>query len=274
MKISVVIPTIGSRDLKNTLDSIVKSSIEVNEIIISLPPGCIINKDLFINYNNLKLHYSKFKGQAIQRIEGFKIAKNDLVVQLDDDIVLEKKCLELMAVFLEKNNQSCIAAHFYNIDNGKSIYENQNNIKQRVLNFFKNGINTSIYGEITKSGFESYPNLSELKSPFKSGWIPGGCVMHFKKNLVLKNYFPFKGKAYSEDLFHSIELKKKNIELFYHPDAIAYLKVVNEKFSYKDFKKFISDDIRIRKKIVHDNNLNPIRMQLVYIIKYLRYIFS
>ena len=35
--------------------------------------------------------------------------------------------------------------------------------------------------------------------------------MHFKKNLVLKNYFPFKGKAYSEDLFHSIELKKKKL---------------------------------------------------------------
>ena len=75
MKISVVIPTIGSRDLKNTLDSIVKSSIEVNEIIISLPPGCIINKDLFINYNNLKLIILKFKDKLYKELRDLKLQK-------------------------------------------------------------------------------------------------------------------------------------------------------------------------------------------------------
>ena len=273
MKISVVIPTIGSRNLKRTLDSINNSSVKVDEVIISLPSNSNFDKNKYKNYSNLKFYFSRFKGQVAQRIDGFKLAKNELVVQLDDDIILEKKCLEFMSILIKQNNQYCVAAHFYNIETNESIYDNLNNIEHRLLNFLKNSNKISLYGDITDSGFESYTNLIKMKSPFKSGWIPGGCVMHFKKNLVLKNYFPFKGKAYSEDLFHSIELKKKNIELFYHPDAIAYLKVINQKLSYHDFKKFIFDDIRIRKKIVRDNNLNLIRMYLVYIIKYLKYIF-
>ena len=92
MTISVVIPTIGSRNLKKTLNSISTSSVKVNEIIISLPSDSNSDKNNYESYRNLKFHISQFKGQVAQRIEGFKIAKNDLVVQLDDDIVLEKKC--------------------------------------------------------------------------------------------------------------------------------------------------------------------------------------
>ena len=97
MKVSVVIPTIGSRNLKKTLNSICSSSLKVNEIIISLPQDSNFEKTIYSSYKNLKFHISEFKGQVVQRIEGFKIAKNDLVVQLDDDIVLEKTCLELMS---------------------------------------------------------------------------------------------------------------------------------------------------------------------------------
>tara|TARA_B100001057_G_scaffold494464_1_gene591099 strand:- start:49 stop:873 length:825 start_codon:yes stop_codon:yes gene_type:complete len=274
LKVSVVIPTIGSRNLKKTLNSICSSSLKVNEIIISLPQDSNFEKTIYSSYKNLKFHISEFKGQVVQRIEGFKIAKNDLVVQLDDDIVLEKTCLELMFEFMINNNNSCIAAHFYNIENNTSIYANLNQIKHKVFNQIKNGKNISPYGQITDSGFESYPIITSLAIPFKTEWIPGGCVMHHRKNIVLENYFPFQGKAYSEDLFHSIELKNKNIELFYHPNAKAYLDVDKNKLSFKYLKKFILDDMRIRKKLVRDNNLNIFRMYTVYVIKFIKYFFS
>jgi GT2 family glycosyltransferase len=274
VKISIVIPTIGNRSLEKTLNSIINSSIGVEEIILSLPPNSQFDISNLNNYSNLKLHISSLKGQVAQRIEGFKIAKNDLIVQLDDDIVLEKTCLELMFEFMIKNNNSCIAPHFYNIESNISIYVSLNQVKHKVFNQIKNGKNISIYGEITNSGFESYPVINQLETPFKTGWIPGGCVMHHRKNIVLENYFPFQGKAYSEDLFHSIELKNKNVELFYHPNAKAYLDVDNNKLSFKHLKKFILDDMRIRKKLVRDNNLNIFRMYTVYVIKFIKYLFS
>ena len=172
---------------------------------------------------------------------------------------------------IRENNHYCISAHFHDINKNISIYSNLKQTKNRILNQIKNGKNISIYGDITNSGFESYPFISQLQAPFKSGWIPGGCVMHHRKNLILENYFPFVGKAYSEDLFHSIELKKKNIELLYHPKAKAYLNVDNKKISFGDFKNFILDDFKIRQRLVNDNNLNIYRMYVVYVLKFIKY---
>ena len=45
--------------------------------------------------------------------------------------------------------------------------------------------------------------------------------MHHRKNLYLKNYYPFNGKAYYEDLIHSKILIQKNIKLFIIRDAIC-----------------------------------------------------
>ena len=96
MTISVVIPTIGTRDLFPTLSSLNNSSIKINEIIISAPFNNSLNKNKLQKVKNVKIYISKFKGQVLQRIEGFKIAKGEIVVQLDDDIILEKDCLELL----------------------------------------------------------------------------------------------------------------------------------------------------------------------------------
>ena len=45
-------------------------------------------------------------------------------------------------------------------------------------------------------------------------WLPGGCMLHHKEHLVLFDYYPFKGKAYLEDLFHSNLLRKEGVTLF------------------------------------------------------------
>ena len=42
----------------------------------------------------IQIIHSKIKGQVKQRIEGFKNVKNNIVVQLDDDIILKEDCLE------------------------------------------------------------------------------------------------------------------------------------------------------------------------------------
>lgn len=271
MKISLVVPTIGNRNLIPTLRSIVESSIEVDEIIISLPDQVNVNKDIFKSFKNLIFLNSKVKGQVAQRIEGFKVAKNDVVVQLDDDIILERDCLKLMLAFIKKNNSSAVSAHFYDITKKKSIYDNLTSKKYNFLNYIMNGSKVEINGIITRSGFETYPNFNCDKDVILSEWIPGGCVMHLKKNLILSNFFPYTGKAYCEDLFHSIALRKNNIKLYYHKNAKAFLEIENIKSNYKKYIKHLRADFQIRKKIVEQNKLSKSRMYLVYIIKTISY---
>ena len=45
--------------------------------------------------------------------------------------------------------------------------------------------------------------------------------MHRRENLILYDYYPFKGKAYAEDLFHSLLLKKKGVKLLRCGSAIC-----------------------------------------------------
>ena len=44
-------------------------------------------------------------------------------------------------------------------------------------------------------------------------WLPGGCVMHKKQNIILYDFYPFEGKAYCEDLIHSYHLINRGIKL-------------------------------------------------------------
>ena len=288
MTLSLVIPTIGDRDLFPTLFSIKKSSIQINEIIISAPIKNKLNRIELQKIKNLKIHISKFKGQVLQRIEGFKIAKGDIIVQLDDDIILEKNCLEIMRDFIKNNHDTAISAHFHDIISRKSIYSKIDNrsfsnffflselnyFNNKIYNKIKMGNKSSPSGDISISGFETYPNFQNHKEPFVSGWIPGGCVMHLRKNLILSNFFPFQGKAYCEDLFHSIALKQNNIKLYYHPDAKAFLELEYIKLNFKMFIKHLKADFAIRKNLVQQNKFSKSRMFLVYLIKLFSFLFK
>ena len=132
--------------------------------------------------------------------------------------------------------------------------------------------NNETIGKITKGGFESYPVLnSELDTLLSSDWIVGGCVMHHRKNLILHSYFNFSGKAYCEDLFHSIELKKRGVKLNILPSAKAFLELNPKAPNINLFLKELKSDYRIRKVFVKENGLNYHRMVLGYFLIFLNY---
>ena len=272
MTISVVIPTIGNRDLFLTLLSLDNSSIEINEIIISAPIQNKLNKTELQKIRNLKIHISEFKGQVLQRIEGFKIAKGDIIVQLDDDIILAKDCLELLYQKIITNPNVAISPNLIDSKSKRSIYEEKKGLKRFFFNKVMGLKNNEKIGKITKGGFESYPVLnSELDTLLSSDWIVGGCVMHHRKNLILNSYFNFSGKAYCEDLFHSIELKKRGVQLNLLPSAKAFLELNPKAPNINLFLKELKSDYRIRKVFVKENGLNYYRMVLGYFFIFLKY---
>jgi hypothetical protein len=80
-------------------------------------------------------------------------------------------------------------------------------------------------GKLTKAGFGF--GVSDLyldkNIPYRVDWLPGGCVMSHKKSTIFYNYYPFNGKAYSEDLINSVLRTRNNILHFVIPDSCIYL---------------------------------------------------
>ena len=265
MKISIVIATIGNRNLIPTINSLNNNTIRPDEIIICIPSNDANKFEKLKSFSNTKIVKSKYKGQVKQRIEGFKNVKNDVVLQLDDDIILKEDCLERLINVLTKKRSCAVSPNLYDIDKKKSIYDRDQGWKRKIFNLFSHGKFNIKKGIITNSGFESYPIINENnKEIISSEWLVGGCVMLYKKNLILNDYFKFEGKAYCEDLYHSILLKENGIKLFIDPSSIAYLKIEKEKFI--SYITNLKNDIRIRKNLVLRENLNIYRMYFVYII--------
>jgi hypothetical protein len=44
-------------------------------------------------------------------------------------------------------------------------------------------------------------------------WLPGGCVVCHREDLITEAFFPFTGKAYCEDLVHSLLRRNRGIRL-------------------------------------------------------------
>ena len=277
-KISIVIPSLGNTTLANTLNCIILSNIVIYEVIIIIP----YNYDFKFNINdynnkiNLKIKYSEAIGQVLQRIEGFKLANGDYILQLDDDVEFNKFMIFDLYNTLKKKGQACISPLFVDKSNLRSVYLRSFSIYNKLINvllYFNSKVNE---GKITNNGIP-YGVITENKLLLVD-WLPGGCILHLRKNLILFNYFPFNGKAYMEDLFHSFYLKKMNIDLIVN----SYTKclIINPEFEVVKKNIFINKykENKIRKEYYKLRNFNQFLFYwtcfiqyIISIIKYFKY---
>ena len=226
LPISVVIPTIGTREIKPTLDSIFNGSHIPEEVLLCVPSALA---DTLSNYKTKRIVIipcSK-KGQVIQRIEGFKKASSEYVLQLDDDIVLDKDCLlQLYTAINELGRDCAISPQYYDIISGthySTSTPEQIIVFPRLFYYLLNGKKGYESGKISKSGINM--GVRQLVADYHpSEWLSGGCILHRKENLILRNYIPFTGKAYAEDVMHSYMLKKDNIKLYVVRRAKIFMK--------------------------------------------------
>ena len=127
MEISVVIPTIGDRDILPTINSLNNSTLIPTEIII-VSLKAKTQKHINKKYKNVVFVKASKKGQVNQRIFGFKNAKNKYVVQLDSDILVNINTIELLYKEAIKDNKTCVSAKIVNKDLLKTETKiNQNN---------------------------------------------------------------------------------------------------------------------------------------------------
>ena len=127
-------------------------------------------------------------------------------------------------------------------------------------------------GKVAVSGFNYAEENKSKGSSLINGYL--GCSYASQKNLILKNYYPYKfTKCFCEDILHSLILRQKGIKLFKYFDAKVSEKsqgnIVIKSDMLKSLKNLYSEYL-IRKFIVEKFELSKTRMNIYYLIFLIR----
>ena len=261
---SVVIPSLGG-DLSKTLDSLNSGTVKPDEIIICVPNKSHSVKGLSI-YKNTVVVYAEKYGQVYQRICGFKVANGDYILQIDDDIVVSSDCLELLMLsMINSQGKVAVSPCWFNLANSEPLHQcKRTGILMFSYYWILNGVRGYSPGEVSLAGTNFGVNPKEVHGEIINvDWQPGGCVLHNKKNLILDNYYPYEGKAYSEDLIHSFLLRQFGVSLLVNVKAIC-MTHLNPRLS--KFGEIVSD-FKAKRYFVKLANLSLVRMIACYIIQ-------
>lgn len=227
--LSIVIPTLGYECINETVSYLNNGPNRPKEIIIVIPEGFEVNAS-FETFENVMILKSPLKGQVKQRIFGFKHATERYILQLDDDIWIDQNNMSNLLEALKKlDKNSAVAPAFLKKGTSNSIYIYESGFKayiNNIVQFFvlRGAWGIKKMGKITFGGINFGVNYSLTdKENYPCDWLAGGCVLHHADQVYLENFYPFEGKAYSEDLFHSFYLKKSGINLYSNTKTFCHL---------------------------------------------------
>lgn len=216
--VTVVIPTLGSAVLDETLRLLNEGSIVPDEILVCIPEAEAPWVRRLHGHPNVRVLVTTARGQVAQRAAGFREATGDYVLQVDDDMLLDHDCVELlMETMTREQDRASVAAPIYCTETGESVFKRRSASTGRFRSVYRwlvTGTTDIVPGTITPSGaMVGIDPAVAGHRVVEVSWVPGGCVLHARRNLVLENYFPFGGKAYYEDLLHSLHLREKQVRL-------------------------------------------------------------
>jgi len=273
MKLSVVIATLGGETLENTILSINSGTVIPDEILVCIPNEEAKEVNIFID--NVRILKTDFRGQVAQRSYGFQQAKGEYVLQIDDDILLAENSIQEILDIMSLNNNYAVAPAMINSETGRSVYARKkySSLIEKIYYFLLNGSEGWQPGKIDKAGTAMGVNVDECNEELiEADWLPGGCVMHRRENLVLKNFYPFKGKAFGEDVLHSYWLKENGVRLFITKKTRCVLDiVVSTEYTFKQFSKNMYSDYKVRKYIQTLSGEKSVRIYFFYIFSFLSY---
>lgn len=215
--VSVVIATLGGDSLKSTIESLNSGSLIPNEILICIPKQYSYRVEHLI-YPNLIVVKTDCTGQVAQRAVGLRSVISNMTLQLDDDILFETDTLKILVEKLASLGiGNVLSPIFYNLKKDRCLHEHKIGLSGFVNNFWHFlfcGAQWGIkrMGTVTKVGLNYGVDDKYLKVNFiETEWLPGGCVLSFSEDLITHDFFPFTGKAFSEDLIHSYFRSQKGL---------------------------------------------------------------
>ena len=268
--ITVVIATLGGDSLSGTIERLNQGSVVPDEILICIPANEAFRVQS-LNYSNVVVLTTSYRGQVAQRAFGFINASRDVVMQLDDDIFVDGNCVErLLNTLKSQDADVAVAPALINLSTGESVYSRpkRNQFIQKTYDWLVNGFGGCLPGKIYKSGLPAGVDPKvERAELIEAEWLPGGCVMHHRKNLILENFYPFPGKAYCEDLIHSHLLQAKGVRLLINTVAICQLEVTP--LMHAGITQYFNElkcDFRARKYFMDISSRKSLRIYILYVL--------
>lgn len=275
---TVVIATLGGDSLKGTIEALNRGSIVPDEILICIPVNEAPRAQK-LSFRNVKVLVTECRGQVAQRAMGFQNASHEVVMQLDDDMLVDERCIEhLLETLNACGHKVAVAPSLISLSTGESTYKRpkRNKIVQKIYYWLMNGRDGYQPGKIAKSGLNvGIDTKSESGELFDVEWLAGGCIMHYKENLLLENFYPFKGKAYGEDVIHSYYLRSKGISLKVDSRAHCWLETPpSSNCGHMEFLRFLAFDYRARKYAMQRFSRRSSRIYFLYLAMYLSYMYK
>lgn len=274
MKISVVIPSLGGPSLSQLIKTLDKSYILPDEVVCVIPKK---KKFLPPITNKIKINviYTNFRNQVLQRIEGIKNTKYDLILQIDDDVVFNKYTLmNLYNAFIKKNKNTTIIGPVFLTKKKKLHYNySRENFFSELIKyiFCAAPFGKDKLGNITSLGCAFGINYSNRMYLYPTEWLPGGCILYHKKNSISKFPIKYRGKSYCEDIIHSMIRRKKNLKHFVARDS----KIMTDKISYNNFNiKEIFNEFIARRSLLNYTKGNIFRFYIWCIFEIVNRIYK
>lgn len=241
LPLSVVIASLGTDILLDTIESLISCSYRPNEIIICLPPRGKIAFILPQSTTLIRILHSTHRGQVHQRCCGLINASQLMVMQMDDDVILDQDTLHtLYQTLLHLGPGNVLAPYFRSRSNGSDSTIYNSGLKGFLASSFSTLVCGASFGlkrmgNISPAGIGYGISSSRSREPLiESEWLPGGACLSYSSDLITTNYYPFQGKAYSEDLIHSILWTRNGIRLWTVSDAHAFIADSLDSFLYYD----------------------------------------
>lgn len=240
LPVSVVIATLGGEVLKTTIAHLNQGEGVPAEILICIPEPEAANADCVAAIGNVHVIKTPCRGQVAQRAVGLDMAAYPYVMQFDDDVILPSDTLKVLYETLLAKGPGNIVAPFFRLqptgEEGTRYVEGfrgmLRNVHASLVCGAKFGRNR--LGKISSSGIGfGVPMSSDDARVVESEWLPGGVALCHKADLITYNYYPFPGKAFSEDLIHSILWRRQGCRLWTVLDVSAMIDVTIESFAWK-----------------------------------------
>lgn len=226
--VSVVIPTLGGESLLGTIKQLNRGFLVPAEILICIPAEEAFSVSS-LSFPNVRIIRTDCRGQVAQRAIGFRQAQHPMVLQLDDDIIVHEGSLQLLVKALENLGPgNAVAPVYFDLATGNCLHKVKTGLSG-FLNSFTHSLfcgapwGANRMGVITKVGINYGVDLAYCTlNPFETMWLSGGCVLCFKEDLITESFYPYPGKAYGEDIFHSLLRSQRGIRHWVIPDTKCF----------------------------------------------------
>ena len=239
LPISVVIATLGGDTLKTTIAQICRGICVPSEILVCIPKSESSGADCVATVPNVRIIRTPCRGQVAQRAVGLVMAAYPFVMQLDDDIVLQAKTLKILYEVLIAKGEGNVVAPFLRLNStGEGVTSYVEDFRGFLRNCHASLVCGAKFGKkrmgtISPAGIGFGIPLTSGDSPIvESEWLPGGATLCYKDDLIIDNYYPFSGKAFSEDLIHSVLWRNNGCRLWTVQNVSALVDVTSESFNW------------------------------------------